>query len=167
MAASQNERSSGEQGLIFSIQRYSIHDGPGIRTTVFFKGCPLHCRWCSNPESINGQRELVFRKSRCNACGRCISVCEAGALRQDREGVALDRGKCKLCLKCLEACYEEALEVTGRYHSLNEVLDECLRDEPFYHNSGGGVTLSGGEPLHQPEFALNLLRECKGHQRAG
>ena len=161
MTDSVHDRRSGEQGLIFNIQRYSIHDGPGIRTTVFFKGCPLHCRWCSNPESINSVPEIVFRSTRCDGCGRCVKACVPGALKLDGNQVEIDREKCDLCFKCVTACYAESLETTGRYYSLEEVLDEASRDEPFYHNSGGGVTLSGGEPLFQPEFAINLLKACK------
>ena len=156
-------RRKEDEGLIFSIQRYSIHDGPGIRTTVFFKGCPLRCRWCSNPESINTYPELIFRSSRCDGCGRCISVCLPSAISMGQGCIQLDRQKCNLCLKCLDVCYTEALEVTGRYYGLGEMFDECLKDEPFYHNSDGGVTLSGGEPLHQPSFAINLLKTCKEH----
>lgn len=157
-----DRRREGE-GLIFSIQRYSIHDGPGIRTTVFFKGCPLRCRWCSNPESINPYPELIFRPGRCDGCGRCISLCAPSAIAKRDGSVQLDRDRCDLCLKCMDACFTEALEVSGRFYNLEETLNECLKDEPFYHNSGGGVTLSGGEPLYQPSFAVNLLRSCKEH----
>ncbi len=150
------------KGLVFNIQRYSIHDGPGIRTTVFFKGCPLQCRWCSNPESINPKPEILVRDTRCNGCGRCLEVCSAGALSLASTGLWLDRDKCDLCLKCIGACWEDAIEVAGRYMTLDEVVEECRRDEPFYRNSGGGVTLSGGEPLLQAEFALALLGRCKG-----
>ncbi|MFA5065839.1 MAG: glycyl-radical enzyme activating protein [Dehalococcoidia bacterium] len=149
------------KGLIFNIQRYSIHDGPGIRTTVFFKGCPLHCRWCSNPESISPQPEIMVRETRCNGCRRCIEVCSPGALSLASTGLWLDREKCDLCLKCIGACWEDAIEVAGQYMTLNEVVEECRRDEPFYRNSGGGVTLSGGEPLMQADFALALLNSCK------
>jgi pyruvate formate lyase activating enzyme len=157
------KRSSEDEGLIFSIQRYSIHDGPGIRTTVFFKGCPLRCRWCSNPESINQSPELIFRAARCDGCGRCIPLCAPLAIKPGQGCIQLDRQKCDRCLKCIDACYTEALESTGRYYNLAEALGECLKDEPFYHNSEGGVTLSGGEPLYQPAFATNLLRACKEH----
>jgi len=157
-----DRRKEGE-GLIFSIQRYSIHDGPGIRTTVFFKGCPLRCRWCSNPESINTYPELIFRSSRCDGCGRCIPICAPSAISLGQGCILLDRQKCDLCLECMDKCYTEALEVTGRYYGLDEMLAECLKDEPFYHNSGGGVTLSGGEPLYQPSFAISLLKSCKEH----
>jgi len=149
------------KGLVFNIQRYSIHDGPGIRTTVFFKGCPLRCKWCSNPESISSQPEILVRETRCNGCRRCIEVCSPAALSLASTGLWLDRQKCDLCLKCIDACWEDAIEVAGRYMGLGEVVDECRRDELFYHNSGGGVTLSGGEPLIQADFALALLERCK------
>jgi len=149
------------KGLVFNIQRYSIHDGPGIRTTVFFKGCPLRCKWCSNPESVVPQPEIMVREARCNGCRRCIEVCSPGALSLASTGLWLDREKCDLCLKCIDACWEDAIEVAGRYMSLEEVIDECRKDELFYHNSGGGITLSGGEPLLQADFALALLNRFK------
>ena len=149
------------KGLVFNIQRYSIHDGPGIRTTVFFKGCPLRCKWCSNPESISSQAEILVREARCDGCRRCIEVCSPGALSLASTGLWLDREKCDLCMKCIDSCWEDAVEVAGRFMSLDEVIDECRKDELFYHNSGGGITLSGGEPLLQPEFALALLEKCK------
>jgi pyruvate formate lyase activating enzyme len=149
------------KGLVFNIQRYSIHDGPGIRTTIFFKGCPLRCKWCSNPESIGSQPEILVREARCNGCRRCIEVCSPGALSLASTGLWLDRKKCDLCLKCIDSCWEDAIEVAGRFMSLDQVIDECRRDELFYHNSGGGITLSGGEPLLQPEFALAILDKCK------
>ena len=153
---------TGINGLVFNIQRYSIHDGPGIRSTVFFKGCPLRCKWCSNPESINTAAELMVREARCNGCGRCIKVCTPGALLLAASGLRLDRAKCDLCLNCIEACWEDALELAGRQMSVDEVVEECSKDELFYRNSGGGVTLSGGEPLLQADFALELLRRLKG-----
>jgi len=151
----------GGKGLVFSIQRYSIHDGPGIRTTVFFKGCPLRCKWCSNPESLNPYPEIMVREARCNGCGKCVEVCVPGAITLDKTSVLADRSRCDLCLKCAEACLPSAIEITGQYMSVEETIEECGKDELFYLNSGGGVTLSGGEPLHQPEFALNLLKACK------
>ncbi len=149
------------KGLVFNIQRYSIHDGPGIRSTVFFKGCPLRCKWCSNPESLNPVAELMVREARCNGCGRCIRVCAPGALSLAANDLRLDRIKCDLCLNCIEACWEDAIELAGRQMSVDEVVEECSKDELFYRNSDGGVTLSGGEPLLQADFALELLHGLK------
>jgi pyruvate formate lyase activating enzyme len=152
---------AGSKGQIFSIQRYSIQDGPGIRTTVFFKGCPLRCTWCSNPESQELHPEIMARSQKCQGCGDCVKACPREAIRLD-EGVArIDRSICDRCLVCVEACLKGALEVTGKEITIEEVVQECCQDEPFYRNSNGGVTLSGGEPLYQPEFALRLLKECK------
>ncbi|MBM4446980.1 MAG: glycyl-radical enzyme activating protein [Chloroflexi bacterium] len=155
------KEANGRKGLVFSIQRYSIHDGPGIRTTVFFKGCPLRCKWCSNPESMNPYPELMVRDARCNECGKCLEVCVPGAITLDKTSVLVDRSRCDLCLKCVEVCFPSAIEITGQYMNVEEVVEECVKDELFYRNSGGGVTLSGGEPLYQPEFALELLKACK------
>ncbi|MBM3167169.1 MAG: glycyl-radical enzyme activating protein [Chloroflexi bacterium] len=152
---------SGAKGLVFNIQRYSIHDGPGIRTTVFLKGCPLKCKWCSNPESINPSPELMVRESQCDGCGKCVEPCTHHAIELHDDHVHIDRSKCDLCLKCAEACPRGAIELSGKYMSVEEALEECSKDEIFYQNSGGGVTLSGGEPLYQPEFTLNLLQACK------
>jgi len=151
----------GGKGLVFSIQRYSIHDGPGIRTTVFLKGCPLRCKWCSNPESLNPYPEIMVRVAKCNDCGKCLEVCVTGAIALDKTSVLVDRLRCDLCLKCAVVCLTGAIEITGQYMTVEEVVDECSKDELFYRNSGGGVTLSGGEPLYQPEFVLNLLKACK------
>lgn len=148
-------------GLVFNIQRYSIHDGPGIRTTVFLKGCPLRCKWCSNPESLNTYPEIMVRMARCNGCGRCLDVCVPHAIALNDKTITIERSRCDLCLKCIDACFDEAIEVTGRYVSVHEVAEECQKDEIFYRNSEGGVTLSGGEPLLQGEFTLKLLKACK------
>jgi len=145
-------------GLIFDIKKFSIHDGPGIRTTVFFKGCPLNCRWCHNPESQAQQPELVFWEDRCIGCGACTEVCDQGAIS---ESLAVDAEKCTLCGACVEACYAEAREMVGREMSVSQVMEEIERDIPFYDQSGGGATFSGGEPLMQPHFLLVLLRACK------
>jgi len=149
------------EGLVFSIQRYSIQDGPGIRTTIFLKGCPLKCKWCSNPESQNPYPEIMVRRARCNGCGKCLDVCDCGAITVDEGGLRVDRSTCDLCMKCVDVCPTDAIEITGKNITLEEAIEECSKDELFYRNSGGGVTLSGGEPLDQPEFALNLLKECK------
>jgi pyruvate formate lyase activating enzyme len=149
-------------GIIFDIQRFSLHDGPGIRTTVFFKGCPLKCLWCHNPESINPEIELAFYPYKCINCGSCILVCPTGALQNDDlKGKKYDREICQFCWKCAEACPGEALKVQGKRYTVEEVLTEVLRDLPFYKQSGGGVTLSGGEPTFQFDFCLALLKACK------
>jgi len=148
--------------LIFHIQRFSIHDGPGIRTTVFFKGCPLRCRWCSNPESWNDFPEIVTNDARCTKCGRCLKACPvAGAITMTEKGRKLNRSLCNLCLKCAKVCPTGAIAVTGQWMTLEEVMKEVESDTIFYENSGGGVTLSGGEPLAQWEFALELLKACQ------
>lgn len=135
--------------LIFNIQRYSIHDGEGIRTTVFFKGCPLSCRWCHNPESQRYQKELMLFKDRCTGCGACVKACTRGAVSISEDGVRTDRGKCGLCLACLDVCVNNAREAAGREYELDELLDELEKDKMFYEESGGGITLSGGEVLGQ------------------
>jgi len=162
MTLSQKETEQGRvKGLVFNIQRYSIQDGPGIRTTVFFKGCPLRCKWCSNPESMNPRQELMVRAAKCDGCGKCIDVCSHNAIELHANYLNIDRSKCDLCLKCIDICTKDVIELSGTYMSVEEAMEECSKDEIFYQNSGGGVTLSGGEPLYQPEFALNMLKECK------
>ena len=151
----------GSEGVVFHIQRYSIQDGPGIRTTVFLKGCPLRCQWCSNPESQDPRPEILLRSQQCRSSGSCAQVCEAGAIALVGGAPNLDRNLCTMCLDCVEACPSGALEVSGRRMKLAEVVEEACRDEIFYVNSGGGVTLSGGEPLSQPEFSRRILEACQ------
>jgi pyruvate formate lyase activating enzyme len=151
----------GSEGVVFHIQRYSIQDGPGIRTTVFLKGCPLRCQWCSNPESQDLHPEIMFRSHQCRKSGACAEVCDVGAITLVDGMPRLDRGTCTMCLDCVEACPSGALEVTGKRMKLEYVVEEACRDELFYVNSGGGVTLSGGEPLVQPEFSRRFLRACR------
>jgi pyruvate formate lyase activating enzyme len=152
-------------GTIFNIQRYSVQDGPGIRTTVFLKGCPLRCLWCSNPESQNSFLEVAHRDSLCVGCGKCVKICTQGAIRliadDESSRVMIDRGKCITCGKCVEGCAAEALKIYGQKMSVTEVFDEVRRDIDFYANSGGGVTASGGEPLNQPDFVRELFRRCR------
>ena len=149
------------KGIIFNIQRYSIHDGPGIRTTVFLKECPLKCFWCQNPESQRIQPEIFLTRSNCTLCGKCVTVCQTGANRLLEKSSTIDRSKCIGCGKCMEVCLSEARKLVGIYMTKDEVIREVLKDVKFYENSGGGVTLSGGEPAAQHEFALSILRGCK------
>lgn len=149
-------------GRIFNIQRYSLHDGPGIRTVVFLKGCPLRCVWCHNPEGIDPEAEILRHAARCIACGRCREVCPAqGAGPVKIEGEGRGQPACVRCGACAEACPAEARRLAGRRMTVDEVLAEILRDRPFYEDSGGGATFSGGEPLRQPEFLLALLDACR------
>lgn len=151
-----------EKGLIFNIQRFSIHDGPGIRTTVFMKGCPLKCLWCSNPESQGFSPNLIVRDVNCTGCGECAEVCPEGAITMiEGGGRKIDWSRCNQCLRCTDACIYDSLNVCGRYMEMKEVLEEVMRDEDFYKNSGGGVTVSGGEPLSQMGFVIKLLEACK------
>lgn len=148
-------------GIVFNIQRFSIHDGPGIRTTVFLKGCTLRCFWCHNPESIDPSSELQVFVQKCIGCGRCVEVCpvEAHSIEDGRK--TFNRILCIKCGKCAEVCYTGALEMTGKKMFVKEVVDEAEKDRAFYDNSGGGVTFSGGEPLLQKNFIKELLAESK------
>jgi pyruvate formate lyase activating enzyme len=152
-------------GTIFDIKKYAIHDGPGIRTTVFFQGCPLSCWWCHNPESQSRSPVLLYRANRCVLCGTCVKTCPQNGIKitpsPDGKVATTDRTKCDVCGKCAEVCYHGAREVSGREVTVEEVLAEIERDVPFYDQSGGGVTFSGGEPLLQRKFLAELLRECK------
>jgi pyruvate formate lyase activating enzyme len=148
--------------MIFDIQRFSLHDGAGIRTLVFMKGCPLRCPWCCNPESQLPAPELMLFPSRCLACGACREVCEHQAVVPDPAGgFATERSRCRACGRCVEACPTGARALRGRLVSVREVLDEVERDEIFYRSSGGGVTVSGGEPLFQAAFVADLLQACR------
>ncbi len=177
-------------GTVFDVKKFSIHDGPGIRTTVFFKGCPLHCWWCHNPESQSPEPEIAFRAGRCIGCGACLEACPQGAIRRGRpcacpeatasrsttfrglqrvaptngilkgETISTDRTACIACGACAEACYAEARQVVGQAMTVAQVMAEIERDAPFYEQSGGGVTFSGGEPLSQPEILRALLEAC-------
>lgn len=149
--------------MIFLIQSYSLYDGPGIRTTVFMKGCPLACRWCHNPESWDPFPELMTHDDRCIRCGKCLNVCTEGAITVDDIASirTIDRNRCTRCFECVSACPADALDRVGAAMSADQVLAEIEKDELFHINSGGGITLSGGEPLLQPEFTIFLLKACK------
>ncbi|GAP08219.1 MAG TPA: glycyl-radical enzyme activating protein [Anaerolinea thermolimosa] len=149
-------------GLVFNVQRFSLHDGPGIRTTVFLKGCPLHCFWCHNPEGLHPWPEVQFFPGRCVGCGECEKVCPQGAQQFLADGSRFyDRVRCAQCGTCVEVCYAESLRLVGKRVTLEETLLEVLADRAFYETSGGGVTLSGGEPFLQPVFTRALLAACK------
>jgi pyruvate formate lyase activating enzyme len=148
-------------GRIFNIQRFSVQDGPGIRTTIFMKGCPLACPWCSNPESQKSHPELAHVDSLCDGCGRCLPVCEPRAITLEDERVRVDRELCDNCGRCVEVCAPGSLKMFGREISVDEALQEIEKDAPYYRNSKGGVTASGGEPLRQPRFVAELFRRCR------
>ncbi|MBN2256383.1 MAG: glycyl-radical enzyme activating protein [Anaerolineaceae bacterium] len=152
---------SDPEGLVFDIHRFSIHDGPGIRTTVFLKGCTMSCQWCHNPESQSSEAEMIFRETRCMHCGECLHACPQGAITWRNDFPITDLQICSHCGSCAEACPTQARELIGRSWRVSEVMTQIRRDIPFYEESGGGVTLSGGEPLLQPVFAAALLHTCK------
>ncbi|MHC4641399.1 MAG: glycyl-radical enzyme activating protein [Planctomycetota bacterium] len=150
-------------GLVFDIKKYAIHDGPGIRTTVFLKGCPLHCQWCQNPESWEKDPELCFRTGRCVRCGHCVEVCTRHATTIIEDQPSIDPSNCSLCGECVDACLAGAREIIGQEMNVNQVMTEIQKDTVFYDQSKGGATFSGGEPLMQSEFLLALLNHCKTH----
>ena len=159
--AAVSEPEVGVEGLVFNLQRCSIHDGPGIRTTVFLKGCPLSCAWCHNPEGIDQRPELMLNADRCLTCGACIDACPvaeggAGPVSGSWDGTA-----CLRCGSCVEVCPAEARELAGRSYGVDELADLVERDRPFFESSGGGVTFSGGEPLGQPRFLTACLQACR------
>lgn len=149
-----------ENGIVFNIQHYSVHDGPGVRTSVFLKGCPLSCLWCQNPESNKVEPQLMYDRDTCTGCGRCIGVCPLSAISMDGRKVRTDRSICNGCGECVEACPSGARSIMGRSMTADEVYREVAKDVLFYTNTGGGVTLTGGEVLYQSSFAKAILRKC-------
>ena len=161
------------KGIIFDIDRFATHDGPGIRTTIFLTGCPLSCLWCHSPESQSARPQLLFRPEKCAACGLCEQACPRGAIRLSEQvgprgavnmsesPAVLDRSRCDSCGICCETCYSGALELAGREVTVQEIVERVARDAPYFSTSGGGVTLSGGEPLAQPDFTYELLSAFK------
>lgn len=149
------------KGIVFDIQRFSVHDGPGIRTVVFLKGCSLHCFWCQNPEGIHHQPEIMFFPDRCILCGRCVNACPEGA-HVIKEGIHYyDKNKCTSCGRCAASCYAGVLKITGKIMTVQEVIKEVLKDKIFYEQSGGGITLSGGDAVVQPRFTNAILKRSK------
>lgn len=149
-------------GMIFNVQRFSIYDGPGARSTVFFKGCNLRCKWCHNPESIPAKRLLEFYPDKCIGCGRCFNVCPAGAHKFDTDGYhVIDRAECISCMNCVDNCFAEALISVGETVTSEKVVKSCLTDMEYYKGSGGGVTFSGGECMQQIDFLYEILKELK------
>ncbi|MFQ5811354.1 MAG: glycyl-radical enzyme activating protein [Armatimonadota bacterium] len=164
--AADGDSLAARRGIVFDIERFAVHDGPGIRTTVFLKGCPLRCLWCHNPEALSRKPQLAQFKQNCIACGACIRNCPRDALTASPDGIVIDRALCDDCGACTEECYAEALVMSGREMTAAEVVDEVKKDGVFYANSGGGMTISGGEPLLQPDFTealLALAREAEIH----
>ena len=152
-----------QQATIFNIQKFSVNDGPGIRTTVFFKGCPLRCRWCSNPESQLTKPQLLWDEAKCCHCRTCVRTCDCTALTFEDGRIIMHPQRCRHCDACLSSCPTGALTKEGRTVTTDEVVTECLKDLPFYEESGGGVTLSGGEALIWPDFCVELLEKLHSH----
>jgi pyruvate formate lyase activating enzyme len=151
-----------KKGTIFDVKRFAIHDGPGIRTTVFLKGCPLRCQWCQNPEGIELEPEVFWRENRCaEDCSACVTACPSRAVSKDGTRIVVDKKKCDFCRSCEDACVYDALEIVGREVSVGEIMEEIEKDRVFFDESGGGVTFSGGEPLLQVDFLESLMQEIK------
>lgn len=148
-------------GTIFNIQRFSLFDGPGVRTIVFLKGCPLRCKWCHNPEGLSPTRQLMYNTERCIGCGACIEACSLTCHTVEQGRHAFDRSRCISCGRCAEICYSRALTTVGQELTVDKIMETVLKDKSVYLESGGGLTLSGGEPLLQGEFAIALLKSAK------
>ncbi|NSW91289.1 MAG: glycyl-radical enzyme activating protein [Firmicutes bacterium] len=149
------------EGVVFDIQRFSIHDGPGIRTTVFLKGCPLRCKWCQNPEGLHIRREIQFFENKCIMCKKCFNICPEDLHRLENGLHVIKREGCMLCGKCVNECYSGALRFSAEYMTVDEIMEAVSIDKVYYDLSGGGVTISGGDPLFQCSFTLSILKECK------
>ncbi len=146
---------------IFNIQKFSIHDGPGIRTTVFIKGCPLKCLWCHNPESQSIENQILYDVDKCNLCGTCVKICPEQAIKIENDKLSTDFNKCNFCGQCEIYCIKEARKVVGKIYIVEEVFNEVMKDKVFYDESNGGITISGGEPLIHVDFVEELLKKLK------
>lgn len=154
--------SNDKKGVIFNVQKYNVYDGPGVRTLVFFKGCPLRCKWCSNPEGLEQKYQVMFKSGSCTDCGACTSVCPVGIHSITEGKHVVNRSiECIGCRKCEDVCIQDALSIVGEEKTVSELLEIIEEDVPFYEMSGGGVTLGGGEVTMQAEFATDLLKACK------
>lgn len=149
------------EGLVFNIQKFSLHDGPGIRTTVFFKGCPLTCKWCSNPESQSSKIQILYDHSKCIHCLLCIHACNHHAINYIDDTIMINESKCIGCMNCVNQCKVKALSYEGKYYDVDEIVSTCMQDIDFYEESNGGVTISGGEGMCQPEFLVTLVQKLK------
>jgi|SRR6056297_1961990 len=152
------------KAIIFNIKRYAIHDGPGIRTTVFFKGCPLNCSWCHNPESKSHKKELFYNQKKCINCFDCVDACNKDALSLVNNKLALKREKCTGCFDCVNVCFNNALQKAGKIYTVDELFNEINKDSVFHEESGGGITCSGGEPMMQIDFLEEFLKVCKNRK---
>ena len=155
---------NSDQGLIFQIQKMSTEDGPGIRTTVFFKQCPLKCIWCHNPESILKEQQLEWLEHKCIGCNTCIETCEQNALSFDENGLKIDRDKCNRCGECANVCPSTALHMWGEWWTLEDLYHDIQKDKVYYTQSNGGITVSGGEPTVQSKFIVNFLKKCQENE---
>lgn len=146
---------------VFKIERLNSHNGPGLRTVLFFKGCPLHCTWCHNPEGINARKQIWFTAAKCIGCGSCVQICTEQALELTHQGIVVDRHKCTGCYKCVDECPSKALSKIGEDVSVDELMDIILKDKIYFLNSGGGVTVTGGEPGIYADFIAELFIKCR------
>ena len=146
--------------LVGNIQKFSTEDGPGVRTTVFLKGCPLNCEWCHNPEMIRSDQQMIINPNNCIGCGECIKTCPKECISFGEEGPQIDWDRCDVCMKCSEICYAEGITPVAKEMSVSDILETVLQDKPFYDETGGGVTLSGGEVLMQNDFAGKVIDAC-------